>query len=149
MVNDGDILVSLADAAVRRAGTLAKSVQPYSATAITKRLASDYASDDAAFDWTRLGGDVAGLFRAPPELAFLCGPLEKPEKERKAAQRKKKVLVDDGEEETGYDVNSGLRAGEAQVRFIPPPQTKTKILTPRPRRSARRRRTCGCRSCRT
>lgn len=116
MVNDGDILVSLAECATKRSANLQKSVQPYQASAIGKALANEYVDEDRGgiMDWVRLGTDCAGLFRAPPELAFLCGPLEKPERERKAAQRRKRAAEDDGEEETGYEETTGRGAGGAQ-----------------------------------
>ena len=57
-------------------------------------------------DWAELGRAGAGLFRAPPELRFLCGPLEKPQKERKKAERRKKA--DQGPAEaTQFDTRQG------------------------------------------
>ena len=163
MVNDGEILVGLAECAVRRAGTLAKSVQQYSAEDIAKGLHSDYATEGGDMDWVRLGADCAGLFRAPPELSFMCGPLDKPEKERKAAERRKRVDKDDGEEETQYETTNGLKAGEAQARAPRPPRVSRPFraiararererararsrATAHPPRSKKRPRICGSRS---
>ena len=114
MVNDGDILVAMADVAVKRAGKLAKNVSQYNAAAIGRSLREEYGTE-SDMDWAKLGRDCAGIFRAPPELSFLCGPLQKPEKEKKKAERRKKVHDDDGEEETQYQTTSGLKEGEAQV----------------------------------
>ena len=139
MVNDGDILVQLSEAAARagaptrgrarapperrrppsqmkRAGKLAKNVSQYSAADIGKALSQDFTKAGGDMDWVALGAQCAGLFRAVPEASFLCGPLQKPEKEKKAAQRRKKV-VDDGEEETQYETTSGFKEGAAQARF--------------------------------
>ena len=140
MVNDGDILVQLSEAAARagaptrgrarappdrrrppsqmkRAGKLAKNVSQYSAADIGKALSQDFTKAGGDMDWVALGAQCAGLFRAVPEASFLCGPLQKPEKEKKAAQRRKKV-VDDGEEETQYETTSGFKEGAAQARFF-------------------------------
>jgi len=115
MVNDGDILVQLSEAAMKRAGKLAKNVSQYSAADIGKALSQDFTKAGGDMDWVALGAQCAGLFRAVPEASFLCGPLQKPEKEKKAAQRRKKV-VDDGEEETQYETTSGFKEGAAQAR---------------------------------
>jgi hypothetical protein len=117
MVNDGDILVQLSEAAMKRAGKLAKNVSQYSAADIGKALSQDFTKAGGDMDWVALGAQCAGLFRAVPEASFLCGPLQKPEKEKKAAQRRKKV-VDDGEEETQYETTSGFKEGAAQARFF-------------------------------
>ena len=85
MVNDGDIMVGLAECAVARAGALAKSVKQYGAKDICDALKESYSNSRGEMDWAALGRDGAGLFRAPPELNFFCGPLERPVKERKKA----------------------------------------------------------------
>jgi len=105
MVNDGDIMVGLAECAMKRAGALAKSVKQYGAADIVKALGSEFGKT-GEMDWAELGRAGAGLFRAPPELRFLCGPLEKPQKERKKAERRKKA--DQGPAEaTQFDTRQG------------------------------------------
>jgi len=113
MVNDGDIMVGLAECAVARAGALAKSVKQYGAKDICTALKESYSNSRGEMDWAALGRDGAGLFRAPPELNFFCGPLERPVKERKKAERKKKAdLKDDGVEETQYQQKEGGADGD-------------------------------------
>ena len=90
MVNDGDIMVGLAECAVARAGALAKSVKQYGAKDICDALKESYSNSRGEMDWAALGRDGAGLFRAPPELNFFCGPLERPVKERKKVERKRR-----------------------------------------------------------
>ena len=107
MVNDGDIMVGLA-VAVARAGALAKSVKQYGAKDICDALKESYSNSRGEMDWAALGRDGAGLFRAPPELNFFCGPLERPVKERKKVERKKKAdLKDDGVGETKFEQREG------------------------------------------
>jgi len=113
MVNDGDIMVGLAECAVARAGALAKSVKQYGAKDICTALKESYSNSRGEMDWAVLGRDSAGLFRAPPELNFFCGPLERPVKERKKIERKKKAdLKDDGVEETQYQQKEGGADGD-------------------------------------
>mmetsp|Transcript_11745 Transcript_11745/g.36171 ORF Transcript_11745/g.36171 Transcript_11745/m.36171 type:complete len:244 (+) Transcript_11745:225-956(+) len=108
MVNDGDIMVGLAECAVARAGALAKSVKQYGAKDICDALKESYSNSRGEMDWAALGRDGAGLFRAPPELNFFCGPLERPVKERKKVERKKKAdLKDDGVGETKFEQREG------------------------------------------
>ena len=108
MVNDGDIMVGLAECAVARAGALAKSVKQYGAKDICDALKESYSNSRGEMDWASLGRDGAGLFRAPPELNFFCGPLERPVKERKKVERKKKAdLKDDGVGETKFEQREG------------------------------------------
>ena len=108
MVNDGDIMVGLAECAVARAGALAKSVKQYGAKDICDALKESYSNSRGEMDWAALGRDGAGLFRAPPELNFFCGPLERPVKERKKVERKRKAdLKDDGVGETKFEQREG------------------------------------------
>ena len=101
-------MVGLAECAVARAGALAKSVKQYGAKDICDALKESYSNSRGEMDWAALGRDGAGLFRAPPELNFFCGPLERPVKERKKVERKKKAdLKDDGVGETKFEQREG------------------------------------------
>ncbi|CAN0340224.1 unnamed protein product [Ectocarpus fasciculatus] len=52
------------------------------------------------FNWPKWGGNVSMVYLAAPEGGgFMMGPLDKPAKERKAAQRREKY-IDDAEEVT-------------------------------------------------
>ena len=94
--------------AAARAGALAKSVKQYGAKDICDALKESYSNSRGEMDWAALGRDGAGLFRAPPELNFFCGPLERPVKERKKVERKKKAdLKDDGVGETKFEQREG------------------------------------------
>ncbi|CAM9806862.1 unnamed protein product [Scytosiphon promiscuus] len=51
------------------------------------------------FEWAKWGGNISMLFLALPDRAdFMMGPLDKPAKERKRAQRRQKINDDDAEE---------------------------------------------------
>ena len=74
-------------------------------------MKESYSNSRGEMDWASLGRDGAGLFRAPPELNFFCGPLERPVKERKKVERKKKAdLKDDG-------VRNKIRAARGRRRL--------------------------------
>ncbi|KAJ1446436.1 hypothetical protein M885DRAFT_546521 [Pelagophyceae sp. CCMP2097] len=123
MGTDGENLEVIAKLAEKRSGQLNQAVSIYSSAAVVKELRRHYA-DDAPFSWARLGADCAHVFRAAPELSFLCGPLNKPEKEKKTKTqeeklkekaKKTKATADDGDDlETRYDTTTGGTADAGQ-----------------------------------
>lgn len=98
--HDGDNMMAISDLAMKRSAQLAHSVRQYSG--VSQALGKKYGGD-----WAALGKDVAALFATVPELEFLAGPLQKPEKPKKVVQRKKKVVEDLEGEETKFETMEG------------------------------------------
>ena len=78
MVNDGDILVQLSEAAMKRAGKLAKNVSQYSAADIGKALSQDFTKAGGDMDWVALGaqcGLCLVLTHAPSPVGTSFAPM--------------------------------------------------------------------------
>ncbi|KAJ8607191.1 hypothetical protein CTAYLR_007355 [Chrysophaeum taylorii] len=101
--NDGENLVAISGVAVKRSAQLSQSVSQYSSSKICERLRLEYGGHEDGL-WLGLGREVSSLFRTVPRLDFLCGPLQKPEKVKKVAQRRSKRNDDDEDiQETQYE----------------------------------------------
>merc|ERR1719198_207814 len=69
---------------------------------ITALHAKGWSDELQAFNWHGLGMKVSVLSRSPPEINFLCGAIDKPEKTKKAREKKAKPQ-DDEEVETQFE----------------------------------------------
>mmetsp|Transcript_30588 Transcript_30588/g.98584 ORF Transcript_30588/g.98584 Transcript_30588/m.98584 type:complete len:305 (-) Transcript_30588:365-1279(-) len=111
--NDGDNLVVIGELATKRSAQLAHSVQQYPASKIVEKLKEEYGRARGG-PWLGLGRDVGHLFAAVPELAFMCGPLQQPEKAAPPPKEKKKrqrATQDDSQlEETQYETTDYSQA---------------------------------------
>ena len=91
-------------AAVKRSEQLTTSSSTYSPARLVEALHRHGWSDEGgAFNWRGLGGAVAVVFRTPPEMNFLCGAVDKPEKEKKARAARKEKAADDDVTETQFE----------------------------------------------
>jgi len=117
--NDGDNLVAIGELATKRSAQLAHSATSYSSQKIVDGLKKHYSTGKNRCKWLALGEDVSGLFSAVPELGFMFGSLQQPEKVKKVAERKKrKVAEDDDLQETQYETTdySQRAPGDPQAK---------------------------------
>eukprot|EP00903_Cladosiphon_okamuranus_P006796 g6624.t1 len=86
---------------------------------------------DGEFNWCKWGGNVSMVYLATPEgTSFMMGPLDKPAKERKANQRREKI-VDDAEEirpeeEVGKGKKAKQNKDQTQERIAKMKESETK-----------------------
>eukprot|EP00752_Nemacystus_decipiens_P004646 g4239.t1 len=76
-----------------------------------KKIYSQKHGNAGDFNWSKWGGDVSRVYLATPTGGdFMMGPLDKPAKERKVAQRRQKLVDDAEEERPEVEVGKGKKA---------------------------------------
>ena len=112
---DSTNLKELTQNMVKRAEQLTTSSSTYSADKLISALHAKGWNDELhSFNWRGLGLKVAALSRSPPEMNFMCGAIDKPEKVKKAREKKAKP-DDDDEIETGYKEVTGQEEVEDEA----------------------------------
>ena len=112
---DSTNLKELTQNMVKRAEQLTTSSSTYSADKLISALHAKGWNDELhSFNWRGLGLKVAALSRSPPEMNFMCGAIDKPEKVKKAREKKAKP-DDDDEVETGYKEVTGQEEVEDEA----------------------------------
>lgn len=129
------IFCQLTEMGVEQAKKLEKNLSKFTADAFVKKLKRKYCDDDDfdaededsegaaesdrvrdSFDWAALGRASFGIFNSAPTVDFMTGPMALKPKERKVAQRAKKMVV--GKQITAHNVDDTEAENEVHTNLM-------------------------------